>query len=822
MELNKIIKDNSDRLFIVDTECFIIFTGDSIQDDRPFIRIGTWFDLPVEIIPLIENIIITDNAKGDPSHEQFNIDIRHLKSNRYIGNEISLKKFLDYQRNFGLDLTNVTVVNVDKDVPELPKKRNISDRDHFIGVFYSNGDIKIVHSGNDIFGLQSTDEEYPDISAIHEGISEISKKSERYRNSGFIIFDANPIFYSNGFFTSYQYPGNYYSRFSRMQIDPNKIRELILPSQNIANISGLLKYKNSREGKIRLFSDNIEQTDLIKKLFKNATIIDEKFFTMNYNTGDGLKIESLGNTPNLKLTYRENKNQAQEIVITFIKSHSGAKSALKEKSNAIIITYTAYEESSLLFASTNTPVLILDDGNPNIRKLHDIDRDILINGIQYEFTTHESIEELAIERMGNNELLQSFNDSRISEIEASLDSISQDQDNWIKLFNTLSLLKVHLKNTTDRKVSSSLKSLYRKYFPKINLNLVEKKSSSIKSVLAFHNNGCYQFLEELDNVPEKIYVETCTEEILAQNCLREDQKELCKRIVEDRIRLNQLISLFYEKRKDSENFITIQSEINKLSNEIKNRKEIYSQEIYLNETNTVVKSAFDSMPGSLKNKGILENSKKKNNSHTDEIEPSEAGSSPFLHGQKKLIAAIIAALIILSLLGYNYLHTNKEEPAQIKTEEKIISGESIKKDVLTVSRVNAEEKILLKKIGVKISNLDIYNYANDVAEKNGYEKISYQGFKSKNPHWIYPTNLFVMLDGEKIVVQKGDTLWDLSKAKLEKINAEFYKIVEEINSLSETEKSKIEALIKKADSLAYIDQQKNIITGLKKKYSNEQ
>jgi len=289
MELNEIIRNDSDRLFIVDTECFIIFTGDSIQDDRPFIRIGTWMDLPVEIIPLIENIIITDSIKGDPSHEQFNIEIRHFQSNRYIGSEISLKRFLDYQRNFGLDLTNVSIVNVDRDVPELPKKRNISDRDHFIGVFYSNGDVKIVHSGNDLFSLQNLEEIYPDISAIHDGISELSRNCERYSNSGFIIFDSNPLFYSSGYFTSYQYPGSYYSRFSGMQINPNKIRELILPSQNIVNISGLLKYKNSRKGKIRLFSDNSDQTDLIKKLFKNATIIDNSFSSMNYNTGDGLK-----------------------------------------------------------------------------------------------------------------------------------------------------------------------------------------------------------------------------------------------------------------------------------------------------------------------------------------------------------------------------------------------------------------------------------------------------------------------------------------------------------------------------------------------------
>ena len=75
---------------------------------------------------------------------------------------------------------------------------------------------------------------------------------------------------------------------------------------------------------------------------------------------------------------------------------------------------------------------------------------------------------------------------------------------------------------------------------------------------------------------------------------------------------------------------------------------------------------------------------------------------------------------------------------------------------------------------------------------------------------------------EKVVVQKGDTLWDLSKAKLEKMNAEFYKIVEEINSIPETEKNRIKTLVEKADSYVYIDQQKKIISDLMKKFSNEQ
>lgn len=808
MELHDIIKKDSDRLFIVDTECYIIFTGDSIQDDRPFIRIGTWLDLPVEVIPLIENIIITDTVKGDPSHEQFNIDIRNFQSNRYIGSEGTLKRFLDYQRNFGLDLTNVSIVNIDKDIPELPKKRNVSHRDHFIGVFYSNGNIKIVHSGKDIFDLQSLNEEYPDISEIHEGISGLSRNNDRYNSSGFIIFDANPIFYSGGYFTSYQYPGQYYSRFSNLQIDPNKIRELILPSQNILNISGLLKYKNTREGKIRLFSDNSDQTDLIKKLFKNATIIDQNFTGMNYISGDGLKIESIGDTPNLKLTYKEKKNQKREILINFIKSHTGAKSVLKEKADAIIVTFTAYEESSLLFNSTPAPVFILNDGNPNIRKLHDIDRDILINGMQYEFSTFDSIDEICSSLNISDELTGALAGNQVSVINEKLEDLSKDPSSMKELFNALSLLKIHVMNTTDRKLCSSLKNIYQKTILNVDYSIIKNNASSLKSVMAFYNNGCYQFIQEAGDKPESIYTDYYHESIIEQEGINDSQAKLCRRIINDRIRLRHLIDLFYEDRKDSETYNSMRLEISKLAREIKNRKEVYSQEIYLNESNTY--SSSDLNP---RNTGDSRDKKTSGESGDSD----SAGNSLFTPSKikKYLPAALAAALVIIAIISFiiykNY--TDKTEP--VLTEEELMNSDPPEGSIITVTRINASEKELLEKSGVIITNLDIYNYANDVAVKNGYSRLSYQGFREKNPNWIFPSNIFVMLDGEKVVVQKGDTLWDLSRAKLEKMNADFYRIIQEIKDTPPSNSGKIKKLITEAEALVYLEQQKKIISGIR-------
>ena len=320
MQITDIIKTSSDRLFIVDTECFIIFTGESLNDEKPFIRIGTWYDLPVEIIPLVENIIVSDKIIGNPSYEQFNIDIRNLEANRYIGGESILKRFLDYQKIFGLDLTNASLVKIEKDIPALPNRKNISDRNQFIGIFYSDGNIKINHGKENIFDLNSTNDDNLSYTDILNQISTNSKNSDRYKGSGFIILNHNPIFYQKGAFTSYQFPDNCFNDFSTLQIDPNYIRELLLPSDNLINTSNFMKFKNNRNGKVKLYSDNAERIELIKKIFKNVTVNYEKFTNLNIKTPEGLKVNSYYDSPNIKVSFNQSANPDTEISASFIKS----------------------------------------------------------------------------------------------------------------------------------------------------------------------------------------------------------------------------------------------------------------------------------------------------------------------------------------------------------------------------------------------------------------------------------------------------------------------------------------------------------------------
>jgi len=799
MQLTDIIKNNSDRLFIVDTECFIIFTGGSLNDERPFIRIGTWYDLPVEIIPLVENIIVSDRILGNPSYEQFNIDVRHLETNRYIGGESILKRFLEYQRIFGLDLTNVSLVNIEKDLPELSSQKHVSDRDQFIGIFYSDGNIKIDHGGKNIFDLNAINRDNLNNAEILDRISANSKSTERYKGAGLIIIDNNPVFYQKGYFTSYQFPDKCLHDFSILQIDPSYIRELLLPSQNLINISGFMKFKNQRSGKIKLYSDNTEQIELIKKLFKNAIVSDEKFSNLHVNTGEGLKVHSYLNSPNIKISFKQTDEKEDEISIPFIKSPADTVKILKEKSDAVLITYTAYEESALLFKSTEVPVIVIDDGNRNIKKISESDKIILKSGVQYDLKKYRSFDELLKEFSGLDEIKTAIEHSDREKLNELINSLSNTGENSLELLNLPGLLKAHMGNTTDRKKYSMLKDIHQNSCAKIIFNPTPEIRSSVKVILALHNNSCCTILKQIASPSGEKFIDDYNESTVEEITLNSEQKILGKRIIEDRERLNRLLSMFYKEITALPSFSKIEKEMSLLKNEISTRKDVYTSEFY-----------------SISSTG----SKRKQSKKIISADSSVSTDSGKKALNKKII--ISAAILIFLLMASALFIVKKRipEPAGVISESELKPGEN-KNIVITVKRVNDQEKEILLNHKVKISESDIYRYCNDIAVKNGYSRLSMEGLKDKNPHWIFPDNVFIMNDGEKVVVQKGDTLWDLTHAKLEKMNADFYKIIDEIEKTDPSDKSKINTLILEAEKYSYIQQQIQILDFYKKRMKDE-
>ena len=729
--ISAIIQRESDRLFIIDRECYVIFTGTSLSDQRPFIRIGNCMDLPVEIIPLVENIVITDLLSGNPAWEQFNIDIKSLPLNRYIGSRLVVNKYLNFQKIFGLDLTNAEIVDVEKDIPILSREKDLGGKDSFIGIFYTNGNFRINRGGSGIMDLSRETAVAFDDNRMHSLMAEAGKTSGRFDGGGVIFIGGNPLFYKNKFFTAYHFPKRYFEGFSALGIDPTRIRDMIHPSANFINITRLIKWKHGTAGRLRLFTNHTEQTDLIKKLFPRCSITRKDFSGFNHDTGDGLSIRNYPETYNIRLNFTKTGPDRIDLSLAYIKGARGMEKITREKLDGILLHYSVYEEISLLMKSSGIPAVIISDTGFSRGKLRNPSIPVIHNGLQYEFRKYANSSDVIrniaeIEGAGFITI-----ESPVEEIEifarrmtgALKKGTHPGFDEYRASYNALAFMRIMLESDVDRKRASAL----RVALQEIDLALDRTTAPPLdpftsRMVLAFVETGVYELIE-ITEQPEKAPVflmEDITEEKLGLIDLPERKEEhvFYQRVIRDRIRLRRLLEL-YLPRSESGGF-------RELEKAIRLRKEIF----------------FSDEP------------------RIEEEAPSgERKTAPL----KKIAAwvTVLSSLAVIGILLTGHIRSWTEE--------------RLRQDSLRAER---EKKELVEKYGITVSPHDIFMYANEVALKNGYRKITFQGLKVNNPNWIYPGNRFLLDDDEAITVKGGDTLWEIAHMKLMAKNLRFYKAAE--------------------------------------------
>ena len=767
--IGDIIRKETDRLFIVDRECYIIFTGTSLEDDRPFIRIGNYIDLPVEIIPLIENIVITDLLVGNPACEQFNIDIKQLPSNRYIGSRRVVSKYLSFQKIFGLDLTNATIVDVEKDIPYLSRQKELSVRDSFIGIFYTNGNFKINHRETNIMDLLAETGAALDEAKILGLVSAAARDSKRYAGDGAVFIGGNPLFYKNRHFTCYHFPKRFINEFAALGIDPARIREAVHPSSNFIHVTRLIKWKHGTGGRLRVFSGHREQMEQVRNLFPGASISHRDFNGFAHDTDDGLNVKNYPGTFNIRLTWGAVKPERLDLALSYIKGGRGLEQILAERQDGLMVHYSVYEETTLLIKSSRVPALIIADSRMPKGRLKGHAAPVLYPGVQYDFRKFGKLEALLSDAMTRVEGAPSLAASAAGEIEEKHRAIAGalreghgiSLEGFSDSFNTLSLFRVMLETEKDRKRAAAL----RKAVQEIDLALDRGAVTSFdpgafRVIICFCGPMACEFIEKLDGA--RITNAAIAEEITGEapgevsgNAGTAGDK-FHRRVLEDRVRLMKLLELY---RPRSE-----KAGLRELEKAMAQRKE----EFYIDEPSLEEESA----PG--------------------------AGKTPAWK-RAAAWAAVLLALAVSALLYTDHARTWREERARA-----------------AALREERERKEIIARYNIVISPYDIFMYANEVALKNGYKRITLTGFKDKNPNWIYPGNRFLLDDNESVTVKEGDTLWDIAGTKLLEKNVRFYRTIDSIKGTGPGGDGYAEGLAL-AEKLAFSAEHREILAGLKGK-----
>lgn len=707
MDIQQIIKSDDDRLFIISPECFIVFTGDSTEDEKPFIRIGNSLALTPRVIPLIENIIITDLITGNPAYEQYNIDPRYLSSNRYIGSKLIVKRYLEFQKLFGLDLNNVTIVDIEQDIPQLSKEQIISDRETFLGVFYTDSNFKILHNQKTMFDLKELHQNYPGDVLVHNKLSELANNA-RYAGCGFALASGACLFYKNNSFSSVGVPSRYYSTFAELEIDPANIRDVITTTTNTMPLIPLIKWKNATGGRLRIFHTGDDEIKLLQKLFNQCTLHHKPSKNYVCDNPEGITIQNITSSQNCVVTIKNVKPATKDITIVYIHDPSEITQAIEKDAHLYIIDYQIYKKAAMLLTNIS-PVIVVDSNREGVSI-----KDILYcyPDQQYDIRYYQDSTKLLSDMLvhSNKELAKAITTLDFDAVEKL---ISQELSPH-ELHNMLQALRVILHTTDNRDTHKRVEKLIYKY----QQHTLPKKG--YKCYIMLFDAHAYMICEPVQiahSFPFRA-IEALDEASIPQTTV---MPEIFNRMDRDRKRLEQLLDLFYTKNA------------------------------------TIAKEAKEIEKAINKRKGEMFKFQKRNL----QLITKEKLKKRLAVVKKASIALLAIAAIAALLYGSFYVFTAYQQKRERERQARYI-------------------EYLTKKYNIHISDRDIFFYANDVAVKNGYSRIDIQSLKEKNPHWIYPGNRFILLDGEIVVVKPGDTLWGISEKKLLSRTIAFYTLIDEI------------------------------------------
>jgi hypothetical protein len=886
MILSDIIKQESDRIFVVDHSCFIIFTGNSVEDSQPFIRIGNWHEMPVDLIPLIENIIVTDNLTGNPALEQFNININLQSSNRYIGSHYTLRKYLEFQKIFGLDLKNVSVVDVENDIPEI-NSRTISDRESFIGIFYRDGNFRITHKGKNLFDLHKVLLKTYNTNKIVDLLYENCRVKGNFSSQGFIINDTSTIFYDDDDFYIHNFPDNYRTLFNNLGINPKKIKIIAQQSANYIALTEFLGWLNSNELKCTLLSDDKSCLSVMKKLFSKAQIATLSLSSSDVPLGQNVTIKELNGSNNQIVSFSSTEKVMCQVL--FISTRDNVLKEIKKNIQAVFISSSLYEEFAIVLKASGIPTAVIDDGDKTFKKITSLTETPVFKNVKYKVSYFPSTNECLnyfSSLNDSDELIHALitNDKDIKE------KIEEYLNSEIIIFsklNFLSLIQYFNNITQDRKLSSLLSKIHQEYGQLYNVENLSAMKVPFSSELIIADNGIFQFFFPMEkDSSQKFFIPaigvTEPDKVKLYSNFSESVIS-AERIRIDRERLGLLIKLFASQSKK-----TRIDDISNLKDSISRRKDLYSKSFITkdevesinensrsstSENGTSRQHASGGSDTNGTNKGLFASSTLMElflNSETYKslIQKREvlkmAGESVNQNGSsvfkpqlshyfmlskpvifiRSLRLPVLVLLIILlsSLLLFNTLRpvistvaarldfnkvlqednktdgTNAELTANGGSSSTESTGDpepTTKTDL--EERVSGDENnIIIERYDISVSDRDIYYYANEIAALNGYHPILLTSVNGKNPHWIYPDNVFTLPDGERFQVRSGDSLWKIAELKLTKISIEFYKITEEIKSLAETGSARPDILFSTAETLSFNDSHKKIIEDLKK------
>jgi len=808
MEINTYPADK--RVFRIDDECYIIYLGSHLDDYKPFLRIGNSPRLTKEIIDNIYNIVITESYTGNPTLEPTNVDTHALENIRYVGDRITVERFLDFLKHFKIETEYITY------------DKEIETRDHNAVLYiYDNGNVTLLYDKDRLFDLKDREKKDLHFIELTRRIKEqfvrnpLRYVSEDFNTPGFLKIKNCILLFEKGGCISFGLPAHYFQSLMQQGIDPDLISAVVTDKAS---------------------------SDFIN-LCKRKRFVGEHLFILSTDNGPlqgALKLFETGKSNALK--YR-----LEKVAESSEKKISGYN--IKRIKRGYLVSHKDIPYP-LILGDT-----VASDKNSYIyiHQKNGISLGPAKRGIT--FPTAEGIPYIFSKEVPDiSDLLRDY----VSEFALALNEFFSPEE---------SILIRHLNNFIEdisanrsvqesigklKKGIKSLKTTWSDFFPFLLSNiraickyLVKEESSDSKKDLealataikksigsSFKDGSGVPLVGKCYITSEEIFVFYC----LTKKSIRNEDFTLAKDFMtsvqnlsagnlafysDELSRLTQLIRELAVSPPARKAKPTPEPAVPPLPGEaapsrvkprgVKKEKKVLSTVLPIIAGVIVVLVALFFLPPlSLYKKTIGERAEKKT------LVTTRKEETPVAPLEKEEVREETALAVT-------------ERGEDIETQERApmeeIEGEEVKTGVSISEQKELEEFLSLGYIQITI--LDVYNLTNKIALSNGYRALdSPEDLKlGKDPDWIYPGNFFMLPDETQYTVVKGDTIWYIAKRfikrNLDRDWARYQEILKEIER-TDIARDRKNALISELKSLKENSYSENFVKEIDKKLNELQ
>jgi nucleoid-associated protein YgaU len=244
-----------ERVFRIDDECYLIYLGTSVEDLKPFLRIGNSGRITPDIIESTYNIVLTDSLTGNPALEPLNMNRENTSENRYVGDPKITAGLLKFIREFNIQ---------DGTVSTIEEIRKAHDRAEVH--FFNDGNIQVFHNRDMLFDLrrrEKNDLHFIERARLLKDIhlkNPLRYKPEDLEGPGFALIKGCPVLFQGGSILAVGVPETYFMDFVIAGIDPDFIDSIVTEEVGGAFFR-LLKRKWNTRLPLRILSS---KTSLMK------------------------------------------------------------------------------------------------------------------------------------------------------------------------------------------------------------------------------------------------------------------------------------------------------------------------------------------------------------------------------------------------------------------------------------------------------------------------------------------------------------------------------------------------------------------------------